>query len=1168
MKIALIISIYNIIVNAFYYQQTGNWTSIASSSDGIKIIACNNQTDKTVVGGVFISNDAGLSWNYTIIPNGDFLDVASDYSGRNLYVVWSYQIDSYHYDWRIYSSHDFGLSWTYIDLYGTLIETDSSGKYVYLACSTMICVSEDYGATFKEIQVYSSSYSIISLACDNTGKKVFAVVDENFWLAKSINYGENWALVDTLPYNIDVLDVAVDSTGNIVILNVIETVQDFYSTKRNLIYSSNDGGISWAALSTEINNINKITLDVTGSYLSVTQALYDISNVYFSSNHGMSWVSLFQPTPTTLTPTPNPTPIPKTPTLKPTKAPTQPPKTPTLQPTKAPTQPPTIFYCAIYTNSSAVVGSSYGTLFRANSVNNQIWSTVAPGIFISSVISSRNFIYASIFKENSNILMYNLSESRWLTDNNQINGVYISSLASNYQNDIILASGFYDDYIYISYDNSKSWYVLNNSPKSDWISVDCDMNCTNILAYDNKSSLYFSKDIGQTWQQLSTPISGSVMTTFALNRYNPNHILAAGYNTGIFYSLDLGISWVDSSFAQRQWVNITLDNSGQYSLAITYSSDIYFSHNFGRTWNKPAIYPKLLDMETWTKITSDATGQFGAAIYASTNGSPTYIYYSTDYGMNWAQINYLGYWKNVFMSDSPTLIASERSSEHTSNLFYKIELGVGNNNYSISIIPYFNTSSSVVDIVGNSDLTLLITIIGKGIYYLDAKSNNWYASDTSGYTYTKLSIDHTGAYCVVAAVSSTILISKDYGRSFSPTNSSIGDWFMVSTDSTFSTIVGLQYLKKSVFYSYDLGSTWIEVTEAIDYRAFAIARLNSSIMLAAGGSSSYPYKTSPIYVSYDGGSSWQTGSPISKQWNSIATSESGELVLIAGINSSLFRSLDGGSLWMNTSSPEACSWIYVACNRLGEYAIALSLNCGVYGSTDYGNTWYIQDSITNGLWSSATFDPSGANVAYITSSSNLDSIQVVSINVPPDPSSDSSDDSNQLDTSVIIIISVVVPLGSALFILISRYLYKNDKKRLVFLYLTLSAMGDLLSDILFLISIHIRTDLETQYLRTVNDTIFYLGIAFLSFVALFNMYCIQAYGEFRYTIFQPEPDDDGFLEKQFSYLTQKINEQSRKKSDDKQGTKFFLIYKNDIITYLYLYLNKINTIIVQMITIF
>jgi hypothetical protein len=134
-------------------------------------------------------------------------------------------------------------------------------------------------------------------------------------------------------------------------------------------------------------------------------------------------------------------------------------------------------------------------------------------------------------------------------------------------------------------------------------------------------------------------------------------------------------------------------------------------------------------------------------------------------------------------------------------------------------------------------------------------------------------------------ISSTILISKDYGRSFNPTNSSIGDWFMVSTDSTFSTIIGLQYLKKSVFYSYDLGSTWIEVTEAIDYRAFAIARLNSSIMLAAGGSSSYEYKTSPIYVSYNGGSSWQTGSPISKQWKSIATSESGEMVFVAGINS-------------------------------------------------------------------------------------------------------------------------------------------------------------------------------------------------------------------------------------------------------------------------------------------
>ena len=104
-------SIYRSSDSGTTWAQTGAqqlWSSVASSSDGTKLVA--------VVAGdhIYTSSDSGVTWTQTTAPQQDWVSVASSSDGTNLVAVsGGVLVDgAVVNDGYIYTSSDSGVTWT------------------------------------------------------------------------------------------------------------------------------------------------------------------------------------------------------------------------------------------------------------------------------------------------------------------------------------------------------------------------------------------------------------------------------------------------------------------------------------------------------------------------------------------------------------------------------------------------------------------------------------------------------------------------------------------------------------------------------------------------------------------------------------------------------------------------------------------------------------------------------------------------------------------------------------------------------------------------------------------------------------------------------------------------------------------------------------------------
>ncbi|MFH1739957.1 MAG: hypothetical protein ABIH23_13180, partial [bacterium] len=68
------------------------------------------------------------------------------------------------------------------------------------------------------------------------------------------------------------------------------------------------------------------------------------------------------------------------------------------------------------------------------------------------------------------------------------------------------------------------------------------------------------------------------------------YVAAVGYGGYIWVSDNYGATWMQRGTV-RDWIGISVSNSGQYMLAITsegFSGQRYVSNNYGATWNAVA----------------------------------------------------------------------------------------------------------------------------------------------------------------------------------------------------------------------------------------------------------------------------------------------------------------------------------------------------------------------------------------------------------------------------------------------------------------------------------------------------------------------------------------------------------------------------------------------------
>jgi len=258
-----------------------NWQSIASSSDGTKLVA-------VVYGGdVYTSTDSGASWVNRLVGNKNWWAVTSSSDGTKLVAVvnpgqiyasinsgvsWTLQTGSISGAWRTISSNSDGTKlaaavfsgyiYTSIDSGVTWVEKTNSGARAW----TGICVSEDglkLAATAVAGLIYTSVDSGVSwtsrestrqwqaLTCSVDGSKLAAVVS-NTGIYLSNNSGVTWSLGNSSSQSWTSIDSSSDGS------------QLIAGTNGGKVFISANSGVSWTT-QTALGNLSVDAAAVSGN---------------------------------------------------------------------------------------------------------------------------------------------------------------------------------------------------------------------------------------------------------------------------------------------------------------------------------------------------------------------------------------------------------------------------------------------------------------------------------------------------------------------------------------------------------------------------------------------------------------------------------------------------------------------------------------------------------------------------------------------------------------------------------------------------------------------------------------------------------------------------------------------------------------------------------------
>jgi len=233
---------------------------------------------------VYISYDYGQTWTYNIqLSTGKIIKVSGD---GKIYIV----INTESVNPKYYISNDYGKTFIDRDQFSVPFFTPSnigislSGKYqtITSSLSPPISTSNDYGITFTPFMPFSDDVFLIG--CDNismSSNGKFQLVTTNFqpfYFVTSNDYGENWTIRDQLQSNIiSVEDCIVSSTGQYQFMSI-------YTNPNIYIYYSIDYGNNWSIMNTQSINYSCQLSSVSSTGQCVTLSNQNsIYQIYLNS---------------------------------------------------------------------------------------------------------------------------------------------------------------------------------------------------------------------------------------------------------------------------------------------------------------------------------------------------------------------------------------------------------------------------------------------------------------------------------------------------------------------------------------------------------------------------------------------------------------------------------------------------------------------------------------------------------------------------------------------------------------------------------------------------------------------------------------------------------------------------------------------------------------------
>jgi hypothetical protein len=254
---------------------TQYWSSVAGSADGLKLAAAAENPD-----AIYTSSNSGAAWTVTSAPHVGWQAIASSADGTKLVAA----SQAMGLTGSIYTSSDSGTTWTLTDAPSeSWASVASSSDGTRLAAvpgnssTGFVWASSDSGATWHSTSSPNSTW--FGLASSANGNHLFACGNSIY---ASANAGESWAKT-TAPSG-QWSTVAASADGNSLIAAVsgggIYVFRGLATPAMNLIASGTNILISWVIPSMSFQLQEKSNLDSANWTDAAAPPVLNLANLY------------------------------------------------------------------------------------------------------------------------------------------------------------------------------------------------------------------------------------------------------------------------------------------------------------------------------------------------------------------------------------------------------------------------------------------------------------------------------------------------------------------------------------------------------------------------------------------------------------------------------------------------------------------------------------------------------------------------------------------------------------------------------------------------------------------------------------------------------------------------------------------------------------------------
>ena len=515
-----------------------NWTSIASSANGARIVAAAaplwDQTSRTNIspGAIYRSLDAGATWIETSAPNTNWTCVASSADGTKLVAGsasrFDYQVGAWVGEGGIYRSLDSGATWEKTSapaVNWSCVAASADGSKLVAAVNRlgivpafggeppggMIYTSTNSGVTWTPCHAPATGWD--SVACSADGTRLVAASETDYWdgtklsdresdIYESIDLGATWK-----PTGAREGTTAVACSADGYRLLAAGAWREIYTWP----YSG-----PWRRLF-NAQPIYELSCSSDATKLAAVGAMgfgLDTQVIFCSRDSGVTWSQ---------------------------------------------TSAPTNYW-------SCTASSADGTRLVAGAYPGGIYCSSNSGaIWLQTSAPSNNWI--SVASSADGIKLVALAVTAFDSSGNYWSG---------------------DAAIYLSSNAGMTWGRAN-VPSNHWYAIAASTNCMNLVAAAD-GTIYRSTDAGISWTMTSAPSNLWISVASSADGGK----VVAGPAGGVLYtSSDSGATWQPTSVSTGNWAGVSCSHDG----TILFAAQVYpsvehvISTNSGVSWvsaNVPA----------------------------------------------------------------------------------------------------------------------------------------------------------------------------------------------------------------------------------------------------------------------------------------------------------------------------------------------------------------------------------------------------------------------------------------------------------------------------------------------------------------------------------------------------------------------------------------------------